>query len=37
MTAAGARRRDVGVALFADYSATPQDWRSYVSGWLRPR
>ena len=37
MTAAGARRRDVGVALFADYSATPQDWRSYLTGWLRPR
>lgn len=28
--------RDVGVALFADYSATPRDWRSYVSGWVRP-
>lgn len=37
MTATGARGRDFGVALFADYSATPQDWRSYVSGWLRPR
>jgi hypothetical protein len=27
---------DVGVALFADYSATAQDWRSYQSGWVRP-
>jgi hypothetical protein len=36
LTAQRARGRDVGVALFADYSATPQDWRSYVSGWLRP-
>jgi hypothetical protein len=31
-----ARGRDVGVALFADYSATAQDWRSYQSGWVRP-
>jgi hypothetical protein len=36
LTAAGARHRGVGVALFADYSSTAQDWRSYVSGWVHP-
>lgn len=36
LTATGSRHRVVGVALFADYSSTPQDWNSYVSGWLRP-
>jgi len=36
LTADDARSRGVGVALFADYSSTPQDWRSYVSGWVRP-
>jgi len=25
-----------GVALFADYSATPQDWAAYMSDWVRP-
>jgi hypothetical protein len=36
LTAAGSRYRVFGVALFADYSSTPQDWESYTSGWLRP-
>jgi hypothetical protein len=36
LTAKGARHRGFGVALFADYSSTPQDWDSYVSDWLRP-
>jgi hypothetical protein len=36
LTANDARGRGVGVALFADYSSTPQDWQSYVSGWVRP-
>ncbi len=36
LTASDASHRDVGVALFADYSSTPQDWQSYVSAWLRP-
>jgi hypothetical protein len=36
LTAAGSRHRAVGVALFADYSSTPQDWESYVQAWLRP-
>jgi hypothetical protein len=35
LTERRARGRDVGVALFADYSATAQDWRSYQSGWVR--
>jgi hypothetical protein len=35
LTEQHARDRDFGVALFADYSATRQDWRSYVSGWVR--
>ena len=26
----------LGVALFADYSATPMDWESYRHGWVRP-
>ena len=25
-----------GVALFADYSATAQDWSSYLQDWVRP-
>jgi hypothetical protein len=25
-----------GVALFADYSATSQDWTSYLQNWVRP-
>jgi hypothetical protein len=25
-----------GVALFADYSATSQDWTSYLQDWVRP-
>jgi hypothetical protein len=36
LTGRRARGRDVGVALFADYSATAQDWRSYESGWVYP-
>jgi hypothetical protein len=36
LTAARGSHRDVGVALFADYSSIPQDWQSYVSAWLRP-
>lgn len=36
LTVTGSRRRVIGVALFADYSSTPQDWDSYVSDWLRP-
>jgi spore germination protein YaaH len=29
-------RRPVGVALYADYSATPADWAAYLAGWVRP-
>jgi hypothetical protein len=36
LTASGASHRKVGVALFADYSSTPQDWQSYMSAWVRP-
>jgi hypothetical protein len=36
LTAAGGGRQNVGVALFADYSATPADWRAYVTDWFRP-
>lgn len=36
LTAAGRGRKNVGVALFADYSATPADWHAYVTGWFRP-
>jgi hypothetical protein len=36
LTANDADGRGVGVALFADYSSTAQDWQSYVSGWVRP-
>jgi len=36
LTATGSRHRDLGVARFAEYSATPADWRSYLSGWLHP-
>jgi hypothetical protein len=36
LTATGNRQRGLGVALFADYSSTPQDWDSYVSDWVRP-
>lgn len=35
LTATGSQHRVVGVALFADYSSTQQDWDSYVSSWLR--
>jgi hypothetical protein len=30
-------RRPIGVALYADYSATPADWTSYLGDWVRPR
>ena len=30
-------RRPLGVALYADYSATPADWTAYLTGWVRPR
>jgi len=36
LTASHASSRVVGVALFADYSSTPQDWRSYVADWRKP-
>jgi hypothetical protein len=36
LTATRSRHRRFGVALFADYSSTTQDWESYVSAWLRP-
>jgi hypothetical protein len=29
-------RRPIGVALYADYTATPADWTSYLAGWVRP-
>jgi hypothetical protein len=32
----GAGEGYVGVALFADYSATSQDWASYLHEWVRP-
>jgi hypothetical protein len=28
-------RRPVGVALYADFSASPADWAAYFSGWAR--
>jgi hypothetical protein len=34
--AGGGRGGRFGVALFADYSATPQDWASYQQDWVRP-
>jgi hypothetical protein len=34
----GARpRMRVGVAVYADFAATPQDWRAYADGWVRAR
>jgi len=33
--AAGADGGHFGVALFADYSATDQDWASYLNDWVR--
>lgn len=33
---AGGTGRLFGVALFADYSATPRDWASYRRDWVRP-
>jgi len=37
VTAAGRGRGGrFGVALFADYSATPQDWASYRQDWVQP-
>jgi hypothetical protein len=35
LTASG-RRANFGVAMFADYSSTAADWRSYRTDWLRP-
>lgn len=36
--ALGARpRRDVGVALYADFSALPADWAAYLTGWSQLR
>jgi ABC-type transporter Mla MlaB component len=29
-------RRAIGVALYADFSATPADWAAYLAGWVRP-
>ena len=28
--------RPFGVALYADFSATPADWDAYQTGWVRP-
>jgi len=28
--------RRVGVAFYADFTATEQDWREYEDGWIRP-
>jgi hypothetical protein len=30
------RRRLVGVAIYADFSARPGDWAAYLSSWARP-
>lgn len=29
-------KQSVGVALYADFSATPADWAIYLSDWVRP-
>jgi hypothetical protein len=29
--------RPVGPALYADFTATDEDWGEYRDGWLRPR
>jgi hypothetical protein len=33
---APSRRRLVGVAIYADFSARPGDWAAYLSSWARP-
>lgn len=34
--ATGPRRRLVGVAIYADFSARPGDWAAYLHDWARP-
>jgi hypothetical protein len=36
LTAAGSSADHFGVALFADFSATSQDWTSYLRDWVKP-
>jgi hypothetical protein len=36
LTSAGHQGMPFGVALFADDSATPQDWAAYLADWVRP-
>jgi hypothetical protein len=30
------RDRPVGIALYADFAATDDDWNAYFTGWVRP-
>ncbi|HEY3685663.1 MAG TPA: hypothetical protein VGL93_21710 [Streptosporangiaceae bacterium] len=37
LSAGGRPRTRVGVAVYADFTATARDWRAYTDGWVRPR